>query len=156
MPEDRLELIRRVVELHQRANRTLGRYAPERWMSLALTIAQLKSLFFISGEKRTNFKRLAEALGVSPSSVTGIVDRLLEQGLVSRQENPDDRRVLLLQTTGKAETLLNDLRESTASQMSAILGHMRPDELSSLAEGLDALIRAGEAYREERPVGTPA
>ncbi len=83
------------------------------------------------------------------------MDRLVEQGLVSRQEHPDDRRVLLLQATEKAETLLNDLRESTASQMAAVLGHMSLGELSSLAEGLDALIRASEAYRGERTAGAP-
>ncbi len=146
MPEDRLELIRRVVELHQRANRMLCRYTPDRWMSLGLTIGQLKSLFFIS-EKPTNFKRLAEALGVSPSSVTGIVDRLVEQGLVSRRENPDDRRMLLLQATENGEALINDLRESTAIQISAILGHMDIEDISNLAASLEALVRAGEAYR---------
>jgi len=52
-------------------------------MDLSLTIGQLKSLFFIDFEGSTNFKKLATALGVTPPNVTGIVDHLVEQGLVT-------------------------------------------------------------------------
>ncbi len=149
VPANKAEIIKEIVGLQQRATKMIGRFAPESWMNLSLTIAQLKSLFFISNEGRTNFKRLAEALGVTPPSVTGIVDKLVEQGLLSRQENPDDRRVLWLETTPKAEALINELRASKASLFSAILAHMDDKELAGLVDSLGALVRAGEAYREE-------
>jgi len=82
----------------------MGEYVPDAWMELSLSVAQLKSLFFISKEGSTNFKKLAQALRVTPSNVTGIVDHLVEEGLVSRQENPEDRRMLMLQLLIRART----------------------------------------------------
>ncbi len=72
---------------------------------------------------------LAAALKVTPSNVTGIIDRLAEQGLVTRAANPEDRRMLMLQLTPKGEQLISNLRERRTSQMSSILKSMPADEL---------------------------
>ncbi len=146
---DKAELIRAVIELQRRVNRSLREYTTDAWMNLSLTIAQLKSLFFIANEGSTNFKKLAAALGVTPSNVTGIIDRLVEQGLVSRTENPEDRRILLLRATDRGQALLTDLRESRISHMSQILAHLSPEELSCLVHGLTAFVKAAEAHRGE-------
>ncbi len=141
---DRTELTRKAIELQEQVNRTLRRYSPEAWMDLSLTIAQLKSLFFIDSEGSTNFRKLAAALRVTPSNVTGIIDRLVEQGLVSRLENPEDRRELLLQTTEKGEVLLGKLRERRVSYLTRILDRMSLQELSILVQAFTVLLKAGE------------
>jgi DNA-binding MarR family transcriptional regulator len=118
-------------------------------MDLSVTTVQLRSLFFIDNEGITNFTKLAAALGVTSSNVTGIVDHLVEQGLVSRRENPKDRRVLLLSVTEKGKALLSDLRESRTKQMSEVLTHLNAEELSLLAHGLSLLVKAAEAQQQE-------
>jgi DNA-binding MarR family transcriptional regulator len=147
--KEKAELIKQIIELQQQVNRFLGQYAPEAWMQLNLTIAQLKSLFFIASQGAINFRKVAAALGVSPSNVTGIVDRLVEHGLVSREENPEDRRVLLLRATDKGEALLANLRESSISRMSDILAQLSVGELSALARGLTALANVVEHDKEK-------
>jgi DNA-binding MarR family transcriptional regulator len=117
-------------------------------MELNLTIGQLKSLFFIDFEGSTNFKKLAAALGVTPPNVTGIVDHLVKQELVSREENPGDRRMILIKTTDKGKTLLAKLRERRISRMSGILAQLSLEELTALAKGLSAVARAGERSKE--------
>jgi DNA-binding MarR family transcriptional regulator len=144
---DRAKLTEEIIQLQQQIGHARGQYAPEAWMDLSLTIGQLKSLFFIDFEGSTNFKKLATALGVTPPNVTGIVDRLVGQGLVSREENPEDRRMLLLKTTDKGEALLAKLRESRISRMSGILARLSLEELSALAQGLTALARAAESQQ---------
>ena len=145
----RANLVREIIELERRANRALRQYSPDAWMGLSLTIAQVKSLFFIDNEGSTNFRKLAAALGVTPSSVTGIIDRLVEQELVSRKENPEDRRVLLLSVTGKGKTLLANLRERRVRLMSEVLTRMSQEELFNLARGLAALVREAEVHDVE-------
>jgi len=113
-------------------------------MDLSLTIAQLKSLFFIDSEGSTNFKKLASALRVTPPNVTRIIDRLVKEGLVSREENPDNRRMQLLKTTDSGKALLAKLRESGISSVSGILTQLSLEELSDLAQGLAALVRAAK------------
>jgi len=144
---NRAELIEEIIQLQRRIGRVghaSERYAPEAWLALNLTIGQLKSLFFIDFEGSTNFKKLATALGVTPPNVTGIVDHLVAQGLVSREENPEDRRMTLLKTTDKGKTLLAKLRERRMSRMSSLLAQLSLEELTALAEGLSAVARVGE------------
>jgi DNA-binding MarR family transcriptional regulator len=147
----RVELTEEIIRLQQMSH-ALGQYAPEAWMELNLTIVQLKSLFFIDSEDSTNFKKLASALGVTPPDVTRIVDRLVEQGMVTRRENPEDRRMQLLQATKKGKTLLTRLRENKTTHLYRILTHLSTEELTTVAQGLRALIRAAELQREEKLV----
>lgn len=144
-----VELIDQVIELQRRVNTVLRGQTLDAWMELSLTIAQLKSLFFISSEGSTNVRKLAAALGVTSANVTGIVDRLVEQGLVSRAENPEDRRMSLLQSTNDGQALITDLRERHTSQLAEILSYMSPNQLSTLSQGLSSLLKACELHQKE-------
>jgi MarR family transcriptional regulator, organic hydroperoxide resistance regulator len=127
----------------------LRQFEPEPWIELNLTLAQLKSLLFIAARDKTNFKKLAEALGVTPPNVTGIIDRLVEQGLVTRTENPEDRRIMLLQATEKGQELLNNLRERRTNQMSQVLNLLTTEELVQQLKSLKDIKRAAEAQLQK-------
>jgi DNA-binding MarR family transcriptional regulator len=144
------ELITGIIELQRRINRYMRRHTLGAWMELNITIPQLRSLFFIANHGTTNFTKLAAALGVTPSNVTGIVDRLLEQGLVSRQENQEDRRQLILRVTDKGESIVTGLRDRRARHISEILSHLTQEELNTIYKGLGILARAAETH-EEKP-----
>jgi DNA-binding MarR family transcriptional regulator len=146
---DKTTLIKEIVDLQKRLNRVLRQNDADVWMALNLTIAQLKSLFFIANKGSINSKKLAAALGVTPADVTGIVDRLVDQGLVDRAENPGDRRMLSLRPTGKGEALIADLRERTIGHMSKVMARLSVDELAIMAQGLKSLAEAAETYQEE-------
>jgi DNA-binding MarR family transcriptional regulator len=146
---EKKELINEVMALQHQTDMILRQFEPQPWIELNLTLAQLKSLFFIAAKDRTNFKKLAEALGVTPPNVTGIIDRLVEQGLVTRTENPEDRRIMLLQATEKGQELLNNLRERHVAQMSQVLGHLTGEELVLQVKVLKDLKRAAEAYLQK-------
>ena len=146
---DKSQLINEIVELQRQAGQTLGQYAASVWIDSGLTITQLKSLFLITSKGSTNFRKLAEALGVTPSNVTGIVDRLVEQELVGRTENSEDRRMMILRATDKGRTLLSYLRESGLNLMTRILTLLSLEELAALSQGLSAFIRAANAYKGE-------
>jgi DNA-binding MarR family transcriptional regulator len=88
-------------------------------------------------------------LGVTPPNVTGIIDRLVEQGLVSREENPENRRMLVLTVTGKGRNLLATLRESNMKRMLNVLSGLSEDELSVVAQGLAALAGASRKIQGE-------
>jgi DNA-binding MarR family transcriptional regulator len=146
---EKQDLIKEVLTLQHQADIILRQFVPEPWIELNLTLAQLKSLFFIAAREKTNFKRLAEALGVTPPNVTGIVDRLVEQGLVTRTENPEDRRIMVLQLTDKGHELLNNLRERRINQMTQILAYLNPSELKLQKDCLNTLIKAAETYKTQ-------
>jgi DNA-binding MarR family transcriptional regulator len=144
---DKSELVQEVVELERRVGRIIGQHAHIIWIDSGLTLTQLRSLFLIVDKGSTNFRKLAGALKVTPANVTGIVDRLVEQGLVSRTQNPEDRREMTLQATDKGQALVSNLKEVGIKHMTRILSVLSVEELSALAKGLAAFIRAAGSYR---------
>lgn len=139
---DKSELIQEIVELQRQINRDMRQHTLDAWMGINLTVPQIKSLFFIANEGTTNFTRLASALGVTPANVTGIIERLVEQGLVSRQENPDNRRSLTLQVTEKGENTIANLRERRAGRTTQILAHLSVPELNVVLHGFRFFVEA--------------
>jgi DNA-binding MarR family transcriptional regulator len=143
---DKSKLIKEIVELQRHINRDMREHTLEAWMGLNLTVPQIKSLFFISNQGTTNFTKLAAALGVTPANVTGIVDRLVEQDLVSRQENPDDRRSLTLRVTEKGENIIANLRERRASHTTEILANLKVEDLKAVLRGFKLFVATARAY----------
>ena len=149
---NRNDLIQQAIGLQGELNRLIMAYRAKEWMSLDLTIAQLKSIVYIYSKGKANFKELARALNVTPSVVTGIVDRLVLQGMVKRKRigSSVDRRVQWLIITDKAEALLDNIRQQTIDNISQILETMNDEDLSALVQGFSALIKAAEPYFENQ------
>lgn len=146
---DKAGLIKRIIELQLKSDRVRRQYELDVWMDLPLTIGQLKSLFYIRNQGSTNLGNLAAALRVTPTNTTGIVDRLVKQGLVSRTENPEDRRMLILQPTQQGEELVNKLRSKRRDYLSEVLGRMDVAELSALHQGMASLVKLSEGQEAE-------
>lgn len=143
---EKAQLIGKIMELQQQLSRALRQQEPDVWMDLNVTIAQLKCLFFIAREGSTSSRKLAAALGVTPADTTGLVDRLVAQGLVSRADNPEDRRMLSLRATDRGEALVAKLRETTMARLSDVLARMSVDELAVLVQGITSLVKAAEGH----------
>ncbi len=145
----REELIAQIIELQRQMNQVIRERTLDSWVKLTLTIPQLKSLFYITRHGRVNLSGLASGIRVTPANVTGIVDRLVEQELLTRTPDPNDRRILWLKVTDKGETLLTNLREGRSSEMRRILNGLTSEELSVLARGFDLLVRAAKTSGSE-------
>jgi MarR family transcriptional regulator, organic hydroperoxide resistance regulator len=145
------ELIAQIIEAQRRMNRVIRERTLDSWVKLNLTIPQLKSLFYISRHGRVNLSGLASGIRVTPANVTGIADRLVEQGLLTRTPDPDDRRVSWLRATDKGKTLINDLREGRAQEMRRILDQLTEEELSTVARGFELVARAAEVSEGKEP-----
>jgi DNA-binding MarR family transcriptional regulator len=147
------ELIAQIIEAQRRMNRVIRERTLDSWVKLNLTIPQLKSLFYISRHGSVNPTGLASGIHVTPANVTGIVERLVEQGLLTRMPDADDRRVLWLRLTEQGEALLANLRDVRAGEMHRILGRLSTENLSLLARAFDILAQAAEASGEKGAPG---
>ena len=141
-------LVNEIIELQHRAFRAMGKDEPNAWMELNLTVAQLKCLHFIYFGGTTNLIKLAKALDVTPSNVTVIVNRLVTQELVSREENPEDRRAYILSMTKKGTALIEGLQESGVKRTVSVLNKLSAKELEALQTGFRALVREVEDQRK--------
>ncbi len=83
-----------------------------------VTRAQWKVLFKLSRQPGMRQNELADLLEVEPITLSRIVDRLQESGLVERVPDPTDRRAWRLHVTAKAEPLVAKLKR-VADEMTA-------------------------------------
>jgi DNA-binding MarR family transcriptional regulator len=140
------DLIRQVMDFQWKINRLILEHKVEQWLSLNLSIDQLKSLIFIHSEGKTNFRELANALNITPAVVTGIVDRLTALGMIKRLDSHGDRRVHWLSLSDKGNLLIDELRQKNVKAIQEILETMNDEDVSALVRGFSALLEAIELY----------
>lgn len=117
------------------------------WLSLDLTMAQMKALMIVLKAEGIASRALAERLSIGPSAVTPLVDRLVDQKLVTREDDPSDRRVVLIRPTARAIALRRRLVETSRAAVVELLADIPAAELPTvqraLAQMLNAATRAG-------------
>lgn len=148
---DRKQTIKDITILQRELMGTMRRYSFRRWMNLNMSTAQVKSLFCIVENCGISSGKLAELLEVTPANVTGIVDRLIEQGLVRRVESAQDRRVAALEATDDGKTLMESLDQLAAEHLVLILGDLGERELEHLNLGLAAFLSAARKNLRSSP-----
>jgi DNA-binding MarR family transcriptional regulator len=134
-----------LVELHQTYTRALCAMALPAWVELDLTLPQLRLLYLIVHDGEQNATSLARRLGLAPSTVTGLVDRLVERGAVAREEDQQDRRTVWVRATTEGELLINGLIASRREQVARVLSTLSDEDRDLLARGLRALLSAVQA-----------
>ena len=82
---------------------------------------------------------LALAEQVRPPTISRLVKELEREGLVERLENPDDRRVQLIQATPKGRKLLEEGRERRVRALAGRLASLSPRKRRLLSDALEVL-----------------
>lgn len=108
---DKAQLIERVLELEEKVYRALRPIVPKEWLSIDLTMPQLKVLLLLFTDGPTRMSVLASALSVSMTTTTGIIDRMVQHGLLVRDSDPEDRRAVVCKLSEKGQELMTCLWE---------------------------------------------
>lgn len=95
--------------------------------------------------------RLAELLHVHPSTLTGILERLEQQGLIARRRDSRDRRRSLLGLTQKGRRLDVATEGTVEASVSSVLSALPRPKVGAAAEVLAALT----ASIASQPSGNP-
>jgi DNA-binding MarR family transcriptional regulator len=119
----------------------------EAWSEDGLTIPQMRLLWALRDEDGLPVGSLAERLGVNPSTITGHVDRLVRQGLVRREEDAVDRRIVRNYLTEEGAVTVGAVRRIAGMYMINILRRLDDDQLARLEAALADLNHAAEAAR---------
>ncbi|SMX27490.1 HTH-type transcriptional regulator MhqR [Pelagimonas phthalicica] len=85
---------------------------------------------------------LSGVLRVSNGNVTGIIDRLTNEGLVERFSVPGDRRAALVRLTAAGETEFTDQAAQHEAWVNSLLGVISQGEVNALTEKMDSLVSA--------------
>src|SRR3981189_576962 len=131
-----------LVDLHEAYFRRLRAAALPAWLRLNLSVPQLRLLHLLVYDGPQLPGAVAQTLGVAPSTVTGLCDRLLERGLVRREEDQTDRRCTRVVATEKGHDLVSEHLTSTREQLLQFVHRLSPDERRLVSDALAALVRA--------------
>jgi DNA-binding MarR family transcriptional regulator len=103
---------------------------------------QLKALMYVTRNGGATSGQIANRLGVGLSTITGIVDRLAEQGMVTRCEDPRDRRITRVLPTPTGKALVDELWQYRNEVVTAILSQLDPDQLHTVESAFQYLLDA--------------
>jgi len=128
-------------------------HAPE-FLESAVTMPQAKLLYLLGAAGDLHMSALVHRLGVSLSTVSGLVDRIVDQGLAHRREDPADRRQVVVGLTPAGAAFIDRFRELNARQMRELLDLVNDDDLDLVRRALGAL--ADAASRLSTQTANPA
>jgi DNA-binding MarR family transcriptional regulator len=87
---------------------------------------------------------LAEYVGVTPSTMSLTLKRLDEAGLVRRERDPADRRVVNVRLTQRGVSLREQARVLDPHRVDALLSSLRSEDRRRAVEGLSLLAEAAD------------
>jgi DNA-binding MarR family transcriptional regulator len=121
-------------------------------MQMPLPMQQLKLVLLVcAGPSRTS-RELAGELGVGAATMTGLVDRLAERGLLVRVPVPEDRRVRHIEATVAGQELARAVTSFDHGHIREIVDQLSTADLAALSTGMAAVRRALEK-NSDRPIG---
>lgn len=102
--------------------------------------AQLHALRQLADSPTMSLTELADRTHTDISSVSVVVSRLVEQGLVTRKAADDDRRRLSLTLTARGRGIIRRAPETGASRLLRASSNLSDREVHALATGLAKLV----------------
>jgi DNA-binding MarR family transcriptional regulator len=108
-----------------------------------ISLPQLRVLVILASRGPQSVGTVARLLDVHPSSATRACDRLVQSGLLSRNENPDDRRQLRLELTSRGRRLIQGVMNHRRQQIEDLLRRIPAEERAQLTPALRTLATAG-------------
>jgi DNA-binding MarR family transcriptional regulator len=107
-----------------------------RAVGLGVTRAQWKVLFRLTRQPGLRQIELADMLDIEPITLSRIIDRLEEAGLVERSADPADRRAWRLHVTARARPLVEKLRAVADDMVAEAFGGTDPKDIETTRQVL--------------------
>jgi DNA-binding MarR family transcriptional regulator len=123
----------------------------QRLLRRGVSMANLHVLSMLERHGAMTMSGVADALDISFSNATGIVDRMEERGLVERVRNVEDRRVVDVRLTDAGRAALADIEVFRDEAVALVLAELDDRQLASLAETLRDLGAAVATATERHP-----
>lgn len=106
-----------------------------------ITATQSMVMGILSKEKVMKITELSSKLGLSNSTVSGIIDRLEKLGVVERNRSEEDKRVVYVSVSPKFMDRHQSFHQQIEENIAHKMNQGTPEELDKIYEGLEALKR---------------
>ncbi|WP_298134747.1 MarR family winged helix-turn-helix transcriptional regulator [Micropruina sp.] len=145
------DLIELNMQVHDRAIGMVGPMLPPP----DLTMQQFRVLGQVVRRPGISGNELGGLLGVSAPTASGLVERLVEKGLIARIDDADDRRIRRLHPTEAGRDLMRQMDSMFERMLGVVLQVLSADELEVLCQSARTMLVALDRVAE-RAAGTPS
>ncbi|MHA0856953.1 MarR family winged helix-turn-helix transcriptional regulator [Paenibacillus sp. CMAA1364] len=142
------ELFTQFDKLYWQLNRSMS-YVWKRIFEQQFPGSQSYILFHLERSGPMKMSELAESLHLTAGAVTVSSDKLINQGYIERIRNEDDRRVVYLKLTSKAEDSMKVMREDGKGTMRSVFSHVSDAELEHLVNVFEQAVNNLSNIRKE-------
>ena len=134
-----------IVQGLRRIVRALQSYSQGVRARYGLTGPQLWALKTLQRSGPLTIGGLADALAVHQSSMSVLLDRLAERGLITRERRADDQRVVDVQLTRRGRAMAEDAPEAAQGRLLHALDEMPAADVHQVRVAVGQLVAAMEA-----------
>jgi DNA-binding MarR family transcriptional regulator len=106
---------------------------------LSLSSSEINAMANLADGNARTVRQLAASIGTRPSTMTGVLDRLEQGGLVVRTSRGDDRRIVSISLTSSGERVAAHIRQVFSDLEHRALRGLEAETISALKLGLAAL-----------------
>lgn len=92
---------------------------------------------------------LSERFDITNAAASQLVDKLVQGGLIQREEDPNDRRAKLLNLTEKGRGLIQRGMEERYRWVNQVAAKLSPEERAKVAEALEIMTQAAKELEAE-------
>lgn len=111
-----------------------------------LTLTQLRVLGFLRRHPQASLSDVADYLDVTRSTMSTMIDRLVQRGLVDRTEDPQERRRVIISLTPIGQEHFQHVSDATSTKVADALTRLSPSQLRQIMQGLTLL---GEVLEDD-------
>ena len=104
-----------------------------------ISVPQFRTMGYIDRHEGASLSELASHIGLTPPSMSKLVDGLVERKLVKRSEYDRDRRRICLSLTPLGRDQLRNAHRFTERFLESQLAHMPEEDLQTIARAMELL-----------------
>lgn len=114
----------------------------------SFTMPQTMIIYNLANHGKMKISELSEKMGLTNSTVSGIVDRLEDQGVVFRERSTEDRRVVYVQFTPEHKKNYQDLNDNLDKNFNEMLAAIPLGQMETILESLNVLKETLSGHQE--------
>lgn len=114
-------------------NRELKNLSDKKFMKTFFWLVTIKNYDNLS------MSGLAKTLNISKTQITPRIDELVNEGLLERVPDENDRRVLRIMLTAEGEDLIQNSNKTVKEALNQLLNPLSPDELEELGKSIETI-----------------
>jgi len=135
------EFAGKVIELSPQIIKGFKQYENNYLTRGKITLPQFWALDYLERNGKSKMNNLAKRLKISPSGTTGLIDRLMAQGLVARKDDPSDRRIVWIELTAKGRGIIKNIKKQKTETLIKVFGKISPQDREHYLNILEQVVK---------------